>query len=169
MSTGDEGGDAACWAGEFEAELFGGGPPPGRLQDRLPVNAPYDGIVAEAYDAWIRAFPDDSVYERLLEDVRGAVLELGCGTGRPMLRWLAAGHDVEGIDSSAEMVAILRRNAEARNLRPPTVHQGEMAPLNLGRSFAAIFCPSGTFTLASASPCAATSTTSTRAACSRCR
>jgi SAM-dependent methyltransferase len=120
-----------------------------RLRDRLPVNPPYEGLVAEAYDAWITPddeFEDDAVYVELLENVDGPVLELGCGTGRPLLRWLAAGHDVEGIDASADMLAILRRHAAERGLEP-TLHHGDIAPLRLGRSFAALMCPAGTFTL----------------------
>jgi SAM-dependent methyltransferase len=120
-----------------------------RLRDRLPVQQPYEGLVAEAYDAWMpveTVFPDDVAYERLLARVDGPVLELGCGTGRPMLRWLAAGHDVEGVDASADMLAILRRNAAARGLEP-VVHLGDIAPLDLDRRYAAIVCPAGTFTL----------------------
>jgi SAM-dependent methyltransferase len=120
-----------------------------RLRDRLSVNEPYDGIVAEAYDAWISVddvFPDDVVHEMVIAQADGPILELGCGTGRPMLRWLAAGHDVEGLDSSADMLAILRRNAAARGLEP-VLHHGDIAPLDLGRLYAAIVCPAGTFTL----------------------
>ena len=120
-----------------------------RLRDRLDVQPTYDGLLADAYDAWIpvdAVFPDDATYERLLAGVEGPVLELGCGTGRPMLRWLAAGHDVEGVDASADMLAVLRRNAEARGLHP-VVHHGDIAPLDLGRAYAAIVCPAATFTL----------------------
>ena len=120
-----------------------------RLRDRLPVQLPYEGLLAEAYDAWIpvdAVFADDRAYEALLAEVDGPVLELGCGTGRPMLRWLAAGHDVEVVDASADMLAILRRNAAARGL-DPVVHHGDIAPLDLGRTYAAIVCPAGTFTL----------------------
>jgi SAM-dependent methyltransferase len=121
----------------------------GRLRDRLAVNAPYVGLVAEGYDAWIsvdEAWPDDAYYDRLVAAADGPVLELGCGTGRPLLRWLAAGHDVEGIDSSADMLAALRRHAEERGLAP-VVHLGDFAPLALARTYAAIVCPAGTFTL----------------------
>lgn len=156
----DEGGDPACWSHLLEDDALdtaGAGnepsPPPsgvhGRLRDRVPVNAPYEGIVAEAYDAFISVddvFPDDAVYEALLAEADGPTLELGCGTGRPMLRWLAQGHDVEGIDASADMLAILRRNAAARGL-DPVVHHGDIAPLDLDRTYAAIVCPAGTFTL----------------------
>lgn len=120
-----------------------------RLRDRLPVNPPYEGLVAIAYDSWIGVddvFPDDHVYEAILAEVTGPVLELGCGTGRPLLRWLAAGHDVEGVDGSADMLSILRAHAEQRQV-DPVVHHGDIAPLDLGRSYTAIVCPAGTFTL----------------------
>jgi SAM-dependent methyltransferase len=120
-----------------------------RLRDRLPVNPPYEGLLARAYDAWIpvdQVFPDDAAYTALLRGIDGPALELGCGTGRPLLRWLAAGHDVEGIDSSLDMLAILGRHAEERGLSP-VVHHGEIAPLDLGRTYAALLCPAGTFLL----------------------
>jgi SAM-dependent methyltransferase len=121
----------------------------GRLRDRLAVNPPYEGLIADAYDVWIPVdseFGDDAVYRRLLAGVEGPVLELGCGTGRPLLRWVEAGHDVEGIDTSADMLAILRRHAAERGL-DPVVHHGDIAPLSLGRMYAAIVCPAGTFSL----------------------
>lgn len=144
----DEGGEAPCWA-----HLVDDGAPPSeaaeRLRDRLPIDLPYEGLLAEAYDAWIpvdTVFPDDEAMERIVAGAGGTALELGCGTGRPMLRWVAAGHDVEGIDASADMLAVLRRNAAARGL-DPVVHHGDIAPLDLGRTYAAIVCPAGTFTL----------------------
>ena len=121
-----------------------------RLRDRLPENLPYEGLVAVAYDAWIGVddvFLDDQAYEAVLAKVDGPVLELGCGTGRPLLRWLAAGYDVEGVDGSADMLSILQSHAEERQLEP-VVHHGDIAPLDLdGRSYAAILCPAETFTL----------------------
>lgn len=113
------------------------------------MNAPYEGIVATGYDSWISVddvFPDDVVHEHVVARAAGPVLELGCGTGRPMLRWLAAGHDVEGIDASADMLDRLRAHAGERGLSP-VVHHGDIAPLDLGRTYAAIVCPAGTFTL----------------------
>jgi SAM-dependent methyltransferase len=120
-----------------------------RLRDRLAVNAPYEGVLAEAYDSWI-SVDDELIEERayvmLLDQVDGTILELGCGTGRPMLRWLEAGRDVEGVDASADMLDALRRHAAERNL-DPVVHQGDIAPLDLGRTYGAIVCPAGTFLL----------------------
>ncbi|MGY6500048.1 MAG: hypothetical protein ACXIVQ_03995 [Acidimicrobiales bacterium] len=44
------------------------------------------------------------------------------------------------------MLTILRRNATARSLEP-VLHHGGIAPLDLGRTYDAIVCPAGTFTL----------------------
>jgi len=120
-----------------------------RLRDRLPVNPPYEGLVADGYDAWLpvdEVLDDEGWYTRLVERTDGPVLELGCGTGRPLLRWLAAGHDVEGVDGSTDMLAMLRRHAAERGI-DPVVHHGDFAPLALGRTYAAIVCPAGSFTL----------------------
>ena len=120
-----------------------------RLRDRLAVNAPYAGLVAQGYDAWIPVDdigPDDAVYLSILDRIEGTALELGCGTGRPLLHWLALGHDVEGIDASADMLTILRGHAAERALEA-VVHLGDIAPLTLGRRYDALFCPAGTFTL----------------------
>lgn len=120
-----------------------------RLRDRLVINPPYDGVVADGYDAWISVddpLREEAVLEEVLAGCQGTILELGCGTGRPLLRWLADGRDIEGIDGSADMLAILRRHAAERGLRP-VLHHGDLAPLSVGRRYAAIVCPAGTFLL----------------------
>jgi SAM-dependent methyltransferase len=126
-------------------------PPPSsdRLRDRIPVNAPYEGVVADAYDTWIpvdEVWPDEPVYRDVLRDVDGTVLELGCGTGRPLLRWLRDGLDVQGLDASADMLAKLRRHAHQRGL-DPVLHHADFAPLTLSATFDAIVCLAGTFML----------------------
>jgi SAM-dependent methyltransferase len=120
-----------------------------RMTDRVPANLPYSGVLAEAYDTWIsidERLPEESAMLRILDGIDGPILELGCGTGRPLLRWLDAGMDVEGIDSSADMLAILRRHAAERGL-DPTVHHGDFAPLTLDGTYAAMVCVAGSFTL----------------------
>jgi SAM-dependent methyltransferase len=120
-----------------------------RMTDRVPANLPYTGVLADAYDTWISVddrLPEESTVRRLLTGVHGPILELGCGTGRPLLRWLADGLDVEGIDASADMLAILCHHAAERGLAP-TVHHGGFAPLALDRTYAAIVCVAGSFTL----------------------
>jgi SAM-dependent methyltransferase len=120
-----------------------------RMRDTRPANEPYSGLVAAAYDTWIsvdESWPDEVVYRRALADVEGPILELGCGTGRPLLRWLADGLAVEGLDASEDMLDVLRRHAAARGLEP-VLHHTDFAPLSLDRSFGAIVCLAGTFML----------------------
>jgi SAM-dependent methyltransferase len=119
------------------------------MRDRLPMPDGYEGVVAKAYDTWLPvddAWPDEIVYRDALRDVEGPILEIGCGTGRPLLRWLAEGFDVQGLDASADMLAILRTNAAERGL-DPMLHHGNFAPLELGQEFGAIVCLVGTFLL----------------------
>lgn len=106
-------------------------------------------MLAEAYDVWIpvdTAFPDDPVHEAVVRDGGGPALELGCGTGRPLLRFLAGGLPVEGLDSSEDMLAICRRHAAEQGL-DPVLHRGSMAPLDVEGTWRTIYCPAGTFSL----------------------
>jgi SAM-dependent methyltransferase len=114
----------------------------------------YDGVTALAYDAWLppgSRFPDDGWYLRMLEQIQtgqgnGTALELGTGNGRFLIPARRRGFDVEGIDSSADMLERCRRHAATAGL-DVTLHHGDIAPLALGRTYQAIICPAGTFTL----------------------
>ncbi len=114
----------------------------------------YDGVTALAYDAWLppgSRFPDDGWYLRMLEQVRteyddGTALELGTGNGRFLIPARRRGLDIEGIDSSADMLERCRLHAVAGGL-DVTLHHGDIAPLELDRTYRAIVCPAGTFTL----------------------
>jgi SAM-dependent methyltransferase len=121
-----------------------------RFVDRLPVGAPYDGIVALAYDAWMppgTVFPDDAFHAEIIRTASGPSLELGVGNGRFLIPLAEGGERrLEGIDSSADMLDRCRRHATARQL-DVVLHHGDIAPLALGRSYHAIVCPAGSFTL----------------------
>ena len=45
-------------------------------------------------------------------------LDAGCGTGRLLVPWLRAGYDVDGCDTSADMIARCREQAAAEGLHP---------------------------------------------------
>jgi SAM-dependent methyltransferase len=118
-------------------------------RDRLPVNPPYSGWIADAYEAWIpldAEFPGDVELIELVAGAGAPALELGCGPGRFLLRALAAGHTVEGIDDAPEMLERCRANA-TRAGWSPVLHLGDMAALALGRRYGAVVCPAGSFTL----------------------
>lgn len=73
----------------------------------------YDSI-ARQWDASRASFVKDErrYLELLLEDLTApaSILDLGCGTGRPMAEWaLARGHRVTGIDQSDALLDIARQ------------------------------------------------------------
>ena len=56
-----------------------------RVRDALPVNEPYDDLVAQAYDTWLphdAEYGDADYYRSAIERGGGPALELGCGNGR---------------------------------------------------------------------------------------
>jgi SAM-dependent methyltransferase len=121
-----------------------------RFVDRLPVGAPYDGVVALAYDAWMppgTAFPDDAFHAGIVRAAPGPSLELGVGNGRFLIPLAEDGvRHLEGVDSSADMLDRCRRHATARGL-DVVLHHGDIAPLAVGRRYHALVCPAGSFTL----------------------
>ena len=120
-----------------------------RFVDTLPADRSYSAEAAVAYDAWMppgTAFPDDVVHREVIRRNDGVALELATGNGRFLVPALEAGLRVEGVDSSADMLAICGRHVDERGLQTE-LHHGDMAPLALGRQYASIVCPAGSFSL----------------------
>jgi len=106
----------------------------------------YGGITAESYDLWFGDEPyvDQRFYQQHIVAAGGPALEIACGTGRLLLPYLRDGLDVDGVDSSAEMLAICRQKAHRLGLSP-TLHQQLMQDLDLPRRYATIFVPFASF------------------------
>jgi SAM-dependent methyltransferase len=120
-----------------------------RVRDSLPVNLPYDGLVAEAYDTWLppdREYQDRAFYRDAIEQGGGPALELGCGNGRLLVGFRAAGLDVEGVDSSYDMLAICAGHARDAGV-DLTLHLADWTELGLERRYATIYNPAGSFML----------------------
>jgi SAM-dependent methyltransferase len=84
---------------------------------------------------------DLDVWDDLADHTPGAVLELGCGTGRVALRLAEHGHDVVGLDSDPELIGALAsraREASLSNLRAVVADARSFA---LDRSFALVIAP----------------------------
>ena len=101
-----------------------------------------DRLEVEFMDTVYRTASRDDVdyYVDLATRVEGPVLELGCGTGRMYLELLEAGVDAEGIDLSADSLAVLRERAEQRGLGP-SVWQADMTEFIADREYTLIICP----------------------------
>lgn len=109
----------------------------------------YRGLLAKTWDL-LRGdtsnWEDKFFYEKAIQQYGQPVLDVGCGTGRLLLDFLANGIDVDGIDNSPEMLALCREKAGSLGL-DPTLYQQEMEELDLPRKYRTIIVPSLSFQL----------------------
>lgn len=81
---------------------------------------------------------DLPLWEELAERSGGAVLDLGCGTGRVSLHLARRGHPVTGLDRDAELTAALEERAGEL---PVAVAAGDARDFELGARFALVLAP----------------------------
>jgi SAM-dependent methyltransferase len=99
----------------------------------------------DLYDVLFADFDSDlPFYLELGRNAGGAVLDVGCGTGRLLLPLLESGVDVEGLDLSVPMLERLREKARARSLEP-RLHHAAMASFALPRRFPLVMIPFNAF------------------------
>ncbi len=104
---------------------------------------PFDD--GELYDAVFDALEFDvPCWLALAREARGPVLEVGCGTGRILLRLLAAGIDADGVDLHAPMLERARRKADAAGFSPKLV-RGDMKSFAMGRRYTLAICAFNSF------------------------
>lgn len=106
----------------------------------------YSGIVVDAYAELKSSSFDPAPYAAFVREHGEPALEIGCGDGEPMLDLCASGLAVDGVDSSADMVARCREHAVDRGLTTEVFHQ-RMEQLDLPRRYASIYLAGPTFNL----------------------
>ena len=109
----------------------------------------YRDLIAESWDLLrgdTSGWADRPFWRQLIEQSGQPALDVGCGTGRILLDYLAQGLEIEGVDNSPEMLAICREKAAALGLAP-RLHQQEMDRLDLPRRYRTIVVPSSSFQL----------------------
>ena len=114
-----------------------------------PVNE-YRSLEAVLHDVFWDAEGEPEELPLLLEFLRahpGDSLEIGCGSGRLLLPLLAAGHAVDGLEISQDMLDLCRENASVRSLHP-VLHSGDMTTFSPGRKYASLLVPAFTLQLA---------------------
>jgi len=102
----------------------------------------YPDYVARFYDvvyAKMRDAADRDYYADKLAACKGHSLEVGVGTGRIFLEALKRGADVYGMDSSAEMIAVLRDKLEPADHH--RISQADLAAMSFGKRFDLIVAP----------------------------
>ena len=88
--------------------------------------------------------PDVEFYVSEAAHVEGAVLELGCGTGRILLPLARMGRTVAGVDSSITMLARCKAKlkGEPSLVRDRvTIHSGDVRTFDLGKTFDLVIAP----------------------------
>jgi len=109
----------------------------------------YVGLIAETWDALrgdTSGWEDRAFYLAVIRERGEPVLDVGCGTGRLLLDFLALGIDIDGVDNSEEMLALCRRKARRLGLTP-NIRLQRMEQLDLPRRYRTILVPSSSFQL----------------------
>lgn len=106
----------------------------------------YSGIVVDAYPRLKSTTFEAGPYLQFVKTHGEPALEIGCGDGEPLLDLCAAGLEVDGVDSSADMVERCRTNAARRGVATQVFHQ-RVEALELHRRYASIYFAGPTFNL----------------------
>ena len=87
---------------------------------------------AEYYDTDIPAYGDVGFYLEYAKENGPRTLELACGTGRILLEIAAEGVAIDGLDFSANMLAVCQEKLEGMNLgQVPQLTCSDMADFSL--------------------------------------
>src|SRR5215471_14421143 len=109
----------------------------------------YRGLMASTWDIWrddTANWQDRSFYVGIIGQYGQPVLDLGCGTGRLLLDYLAQGIDIDGVDNSPDMLALCREKASPLGLKP-VLYEQYLETLSLPRLYQTILVPSSTLQL----------------------
>jgi SAM-dependent methyltransferase len=107
------------------------------------VSQPYHSLEAELHDAFWEAEDDGSevaLMAAFLKRFPGPALEMGAGSGRLMYPLVKSGFHVEGLELSADMLALGKTRAARMGIEP-VLHAGDMSVWSDGRKFAALLAP----------------------------
>ena len=106
----------------------------------------YTGLVAELYEPLASGISDSDRFIRFVVEHGEPALEICCGTGLPLLDLLEAGLEVEGVDSSKDMLDICAAKASKRGLSV-TLHRAKMQDFKTLRRFRSVYIANGSITL----------------------
>lgn len=109
----------------------------------------YWGLMAQTWDLFrgdTSDWPDRSFYREAIRRYGEPVLDVGCGTGRLLLDYLADGIDIDGVDNSPHMLDLCREKSDAQGLTLQ-LYQQQMEELELPRHYRTILVPSSSFQL----------------------
>jgi SAM-dependent methyltransferase len=83
---------------------------------------------------------DLALWEELSDEVGGPILDLGCGSGRVGLHLARYGHQVDGLDADADLVAAFNERALAAELTATAI-PGDAREFDLGKRYGFAMAP----------------------------
>ncbi|MGB7875131.1 MAG: class I SAM-dependent methyltransferase [Anaerolineales bacterium] len=108
----------------------------------------YMGLVAEWYDEWLKERTGDiNYYSDFFHDFDGRILELACGTGRLLIPIAQSGIQIDGLDSSKDMLVILKEKAARLGLKDIGLYNQSMEEFTISTKYDAIFAGGGAIQL----------------------
>jgi SAM-dependent methyltransferase len=111
----------------------------------------YVGLMALAWDPLrgdTSTWPDRKFFLDRIHELGEPVLDVGCGTGRLLLDFLALGIDIDGVEISPDMLAVLGTKAADAGLAVEgRIHEGAMESMALPRRYRLVLVPSSSFQL----------------------
>ena len=114
-----------------------------------PPTYEYHGLMAESWDLLrgdTSGWADRPFYLELIRRFGEPALDVGCGTGRLLLDYLAEGIEIDGVDVSPDMLAVCRAKASPLGLEP-TLYEQAVEDLQLPRRYRTIIVPSSSIQL----------------------
>lgn len=115
----------------------------------IRMNSIYGKLSSEVYeiDKYIgKSFGDIEYYQDRLKGIEGKVLEPAVGNGRILIPLLENGLDIEGIDSSNNMLELFNKNCNERGIHTSCYKQ-DMSNFTINQKYEAIIVPTGSFLL----------------------
>ncbi len=102
-----------------------------------PTRTWHHGLVARWWAEFNQGGEDIDVFRSFIESSGEPVLDAGCGAGRLLLPYLHEGVDIDGSDTSADMLEWCRRGAGREQL-PVSLYPQAMHELDLPRRYRTI-------------------------------
>jgi len=103
-------------------------------------------ILADYYHRHHSAYSEDIPFWLELAKEQGdPILELGCGTGRVLLKLVEAGYSVWGIDHDRKMLAVLKEQITGEESHEPVLRRANITNFQLSMQFPLILLPCNTY------------------------
>ncbi|MEK6221703.1 MAG: class I SAM-dependent methyltransferase [Chloroflexota bacterium] len=98
------------------------------------------------YHAHHQSYTEDLAYwQSLAETNPGALLELGCGTGRVLTTLVKQGFQITGLDNDSQALAFLTDHLEETNISAVRLIHSDLTNFSVAQRFSLIILPCNTY------------------------